>query len=81
MEVDGHRIDNPVHGHDEYSVVSDEDGILELRNADGSYDFITVNEASGTAVTVLIMGDGRGQAVASTICRASITRARDTNRD
>jgi hypothetical protein len=80
MEVDGRRIDHPVHGHDEYSVISDEDGVLELRNADGSYDFITVNEASGTAVRILIVGDGHGQAVASTICRASITPARDTTR-
>ena len=81
MEVDGLRIDNPVHGHDEYSVISDEDGVLQLRNADGSYDFITVNEASGTAVTILIVGDGHGQAVASTICRASLTRARDPKRE
>jgi hypothetical protein len=80
MDVDGRRIDNPVHGHDEYSVISDDEGVLELRNADGSYDFITVNEGSGTAVTILIVGDGHGQAIASTICRASVTRARDVKR-
>ncbi len=81
IDVDGRRMDNPVHGHDEYSVASHEDGILELRNADGSYDFITVNEASGTAVTILIVGDGHGAAVATTLCRASIIKAHEPKRE
>ena len=81
MEVGGRRMDNPVHGHDEYSIISHEDRILELRNAAGSYDFITVNEANGTAVTILIVGDGHGEAVATTVCRASITKAHEPRRD
>ena len=81
MDVEGHLVDHPFHGRDTYTVVSDAAEVLQLKPADGTYEWMTVNFATRVAARVQgVNSPAEGNpesldAVGITICRETLATA------